>query len=81
MEIRDLDPSMMYKAISNKEVDVICAFATDGRIEAYGLKPLRDDKKFFPPYYAAPAGKRVLRKTPLKNPPWAAFLMTTQCSI
>jgi len=63
MEIRDLEPSMMYEAISNKEVDVICAFATDGRIEAYRLKPLRDDKKFFPPYYAAP----VIRKECLEK--------------
>ena len=54
MEVKDLEPSMMYNAIANGEVDVICAFATDGRIEAYQLKPLQDDKDFFPPYYAAP---------------------------
>ncbi|MBU4010067.1 MAG: glycine/betaine ABC transporter substrate-binding protein, partial [Proteobacteria bacterium] len=30
--IRDLDPSLMYEAIHNKKVDVICAFTTDGRI-------------------------------------------------
>jgi glycine betaine/choline ABC-type transport system substrate-binding protein len=35
-------------------VDVICAFATDGRIASYNLKPLKDDRKFFPPYEAAP---------------------------
>jgi glycine betaine/choline ABC-type transport system substrate-binding protein len=65
MEVNDLEPSMMYKAMANGEVDVICAFATDGRIEAYRLKPLRDDKKFFPPYYAAP----VIREECLeKNP-------------
>jgi len=54
MEVNDLEPSMMYKAMANGEVDVICAFATDGRIEAYQLKPLQDDREFFPPYYAAP---------------------------
>ena len=54
MEVMDLEPSMMYEAIANKEVDVICAFGTDGRIKAYQLKPLQDDIKFFPPYYAAP---------------------------
>ncbi len=52
--VRDLEPTMMYKAIANREVDVICAFATDGRIEAYGLMPLLDDREFFPPYFAAP---------------------------
>jgi glycine betaine/choline ABC-type transport system substrate-binding protein len=53
-EVRDLDPSLLYKAIASGEVDVICAFATDGRIAAYGLKPLKDDRRFFPPYQAAP---------------------------
>jgi len=49
-----MDPALMYKAIAKGEVDVICAFATDGRIAAYNLKPLEDDQQFFPPYYAAP---------------------------
>ncbi|MBW1782755.1 MAG: ABC transporter permease subunit [Deltaproteobacteria bacterium] len=53
-EIKDLDPAIMYQAMANKEVDVICAFATDGRIAAYGLTPLEDDRGFFPPYQAAP---------------------------
>ncbi|MBN1341232.1 MAG: ABC transporter permease subunit [Phycisphaerae bacterium] len=52
--VRDLDPSILYEAIARKEVDVICAFATDGRIAAYKLKPLIDDARFFPPYHAAP---------------------------
>jgi osmoprotectant transport system permease protein len=59
-EVRDLDPAIMYQAIANDEVDVICAFATDGRIAAYDLQPLEDDLGFFPPYYAAPV---VLQKT------------------
>jgi osmoprotectant transport system permease protein len=53
-EVRDLDPSILYQAIANGEVDVICAFATDGRIAAFGLQPLTDDRGFFPPYQAAP---------------------------
>ena len=53
-EVRDLDPAIMYEAIANDEVDVICAFATDGRIAAYELQPLNDDLGFFPPYRAAP---------------------------
>jgi glycine betaine/choline ABC-type transport system substrate-binding protein len=35
-------------------LDVISAFATDGRIEAYDLALLTDDREAFPPYYAAP---------------------------
>jgi osmoprotectant transport system permease protein len=53
-EVRDLDPALMYQAIANREVDVICAFSTDGRIAAFELQPLRDDRGFFPPYQAAP---------------------------
>lgn len=53
-EVRDMDPALMYEAVSKGEVDVICAFATDGRIAAYNLKPLEDDRQFFPPYHAAP---------------------------
>jgi glycine betaine/choline ABC-type transport system substrate-binding protein len=53
-KVFDLDPGLMYKAVSQGEVDVICAFSTDGRIEAYDLAALTDDRNFFPPYYAAP---------------------------
>ena len=53
-EVRDFDPALMYEAIANNEVDVICAFATDGRIAAFKLQPLVDDRGFFPPYHAAP---------------------------
>ncbi len=53
-QVRDMDPALMYKAIEKGGVDVICAFATDGRIAAYQLKPLDDDRQFFPPYYAGP---------------------------
>ena len=41
-------------------MDVICAFATDGRIAAYDLQPLDDDLGFFPPYQAAPVIRRNL---------------------
>ena len=51
---QDLDSSLMCEALDRKEVDVICAFATDGRIAAYKLKVLKDDRGFFPPYDAAP---------------------------
>ena len=53
-EPMQMDPGLMYKACADGDVDVICAFATDGRIAAYNLSTLEDDKKFFPPYYAAP---------------------------
>jgi glycine betaine/choline ABC-type transport system substrate-binding protein len=53
-EPKGMDPGLMYKAIAEKDVDLICGFATDGRIPAFDLVMLEDDKQFFPPYYAAP---------------------------
>lgn len=60
---RDLDAGMMYEALVRGEVDVICAYATDGRIVAYGLRPLEDDRQFFPPYLAAPVMRAELITT------------------
>jgi osmoprotectant transport system permease protein len=59
-EVRDLDPALMYAAIANGEVDVICAFTTDGRVVAFDLQPLRDDRGFFPPYQAAPVVRTAI---------------------
>ncbi len=60
-----LDPGLMYKAVADGAVDVICGFATDGRIPAYHLQVLVDDRGFFPPYYAAP----LVREETLKKHP------------
>lgn len=62
---RQMDPGLMYKAVADGAVDVIDAFATDGRIAVYDLVILKDDKAFFPPYYAAP----LIRKETLKKHP------------
>jgi glycine betaine/choline ABC-type transport system substrate-binding protein len=53
-QVRDLDPSLTYHAIAKGAVDVIDGYSTDGRIPAYNLISLIDNKKLFPPYYAAP---------------------------
>ncbi len=64
----ELDPGLMYKAVKENEVDIICGFATDGRIPAYNLQVLKDDKKYFTPYYAAPVvRKEIIVKYPQIN--------------
>ncbi len=50
----DLEPGLMYGAVAAGQVDVIGAFATDGRIAELDLVVLEDDRDFFPPYDAAP---------------------------
>lgn len=53
-DVKGMDTGLRYPAIEKGDVDVIDAFATDGLLEAFKLKVLKDDKQFFPPYYAAP---------------------------
>lgn len=50
----DVDSGLMYKAVANGQVDVVCGYSTDARIVTYDLKMLRDNQHFFPPYDAAP---------------------------
>ncbi|MBE6061782.1 MAG: ABC transporter permease subunit [Clostridium sulfidigenes] len=60
-----LDGSPRYTALISKEVDVVDAFATDGLLKKFKLKTLKDDKNFFPPYYAMP----IVRGETLKEYP------------
>lgn len=53
-DVKAMDPGLCYTAVKEDKVDVNVSFATDGRIPAFELKVLEDDKNFFPPYYAAP---------------------------
>jgi osmoprotectant transport system permease protein len=49
---RQFQPTFMYKAIEDGEVDVISAFSSDGRIAADDLVVLTDPKGAIPPYDA-----------------------------
>jgi osmoprotectant transport system permease protein len=68
---RGMDPGLMYAALREGDVDVICAFATDGRIPAFHLRVLEDDLQYFPPYYAAP----VVREDDLARAPKLASIL------
>jgi osmoprotectant transport system permease protein len=60
-----MDPGLKYRALADGLVDVIDGYTTDGRIPAYGLVILEDDKHFFPPYDAAPlVSERTLARHP-----------------
>lgn len=59
-DVVGLDPGLMYSAVDNGDVDIITAFATDGRIESMDLFLLEDDLAFYPPYYAAPVVRQDL---------------------
>lgn len=51
--VKQMDPGLMYQAINSNAVNIINAFSTDGRIIAYHLVTLRDDKHLYLPYDAA----------------------------
>lgn len=51
-QLLTMDPALMYSAIAQNEVDVISAYSTDGRLAAYNLTVLQDNRQAFPPYDA-----------------------------
>lgn len=61
-EQRDMDPSLMYDAARTGQIDVISAYSTDGRIDAFNLAVLEDDRGAIPPYDAVILVSKRLRQ-------------------
>ncbi|HEY6659632.1 MAG TPA: glycine betaine ABC transporter substrate-binding protein [Pyrinomonadaceae bacterium] len=72
-EVREMDLSLTYIALSSRQVDLIAGNSTEGRIAMLELVQLMDDRHYFPPYEAVylvrqdslarvPALKEVLLK-------------------
>jgi osmoprotectant transport system substrate-binding protein len=55
---RLMDLGLLYRALDEKQVDVVAGNATDGVIAAKGFVVLEDDKHYFPPYEAVPVVNR-----------------------
>jgi len=51
---RVMDLTLIYRALADRQVDVIAGDATAGLIDALGLIALDDDRRYFPPYDAVP---------------------------
>lgn len=49
----EVDIGLKYEALKAGEVDVINAFSTDALLKKYNLRVLKDNKAYFPSYYAA----------------------------
>jgi osmoprotectant transport system substrate-binding protein len=62
---RIMDLGLLYRALVNRQVDLIAGSATDGLIPALDLAVLDDDKHYFPPYDAVP----VVRQSTLQRYP------------
>jgi glycine betaine/choline ABC-type transport system substrate-binding protein len=55
---RTLDLGLLYRALIEKQVDIVAGNSTDGVISALDLVVLRDDRHYFPPYEAVPIVRR-----------------------
>ncbi|MEK4564724.1 osmoprotectant ABC transporter substrate-binding protein [Alkalihalobacillus sp. FSL R5-0424] len=51
--ISPMQIGLVYDAVESGRMDAVLAYTTDGRIAAYDLKILEDDRQFFPPYDAS----------------------------
>lgn len=49
-----MDLGLIYRALIQKQVDMVAGNSTDGQIARLGLVVLKDDKQYFPPYEATP---------------------------
>lgn len=62
---KTLDLGLLYRALVDRQVDLVAGNSTDGLIASLNLVVLQDDKQYFPPYEAAP----VVRQETLKQHP------------
>jgi osmoprotectant transport system substrate-binding protein len=54
---RILDLGLLYRALLEKQVDIVAGNSTDGLLAARDLVELQDDKHYFPPYDAVPIAR------------------------
>jgi len=62
---RVMDLGLIYRALVNRQVDLVAGNSTDGLIDALGLVALVDDRHYFPRYDAVP----IVRKSTLARFP------------
>src|SRR5467141_1485749 len=49
-----MDLGLIYRALVDRQVDIVAGNSTDGLIDSLGLVALEDDRHYFPPYDAVP---------------------------
>ena len=54
---RAMDLSLIYRALAQRQVDLVAGDATSGLIAAYDLFMLKDNRHYFPPYDAVPVAR------------------------
>ncbi len=56
---REMELGLTYRALAEKQVDMIAGNSTDGQIESLSLVHLEDDRRYFPPYEAVPVVRQA----------------------
>ncbi len=56
---RTMELGLLYRALKEKQVDLVAGNSTDGVIAALDLVVLEDDRHYFPPYQAAAVVRRA----------------------
>ena len=57
---RAMDLSLIYRALAERQVDLIAGDSTNGLISAYDLAVLADSRHYFPPYDAVPVARATV---------------------
>jgi osmoprotectant transport system substrate-binding protein len=53
-QVQTMDLGLLYRALDQRQVDMIASNATDGMLSVLDVTVLQDDRHYFPPYEAAP---------------------------
>ena len=72
-EPRIMDLGLLYRALEDKQVDIVAGNSTDGLIATLGMVVLEDDRGYFPPYQAVP----VVRGATLREYPQVRSVLST----
>ncbi|MGE3805226.1 MAG: glycine betaine ABC transporter substrate-binding protein, partial [Gemmataceae bacterium] len=70
-DVKVMDHGLAYEAIGAGKIDLVDTWTTDGKFKKLKMKLLEDDRKFFPPYDAAP----IIRAETLKRYPELADVL------
>ena len=70
-DVRGMEHGLAYEAIRTGRIDVTDAYTTDGKLLRFPVRMLEDDRRFFPPYQAAP----VIRQDTLERHPELAAVL------
>jgi len=66
---RIMDLGLLYRSLTERQVDLVAGNSTDGPITALDLFVLQDDRRYFPPYEAVPVSRaESLMRHPAMRP-------------